>query len=336
MTPTSSNSSEYVRRGLLKISPTTILSVVDSLELRSSHKVSPIIGIPLRNLQQRRDLSAFVLSAPIAALKALLELLAAAPLEQVITALGEHAETPTYEQLRDAVDDMVTQGATDDDLVALLTFAIGEEFPASIHCRQLLSERENLALPVLPAPSATSSLLAPKTIDEHVREQRRARREERARAVKTSSGGRPPARRAKRPPPPPPPPVNTADRASGPLERRRLALTPVELSVFDEDHPLVGSVLLVDIAFDAVDPVRADVRSKERPALVVAASDRQLLVRGLYSNPAFTRILFHAWRRLGLDHVSYIDDARTSVVVESADRVQVLGRLTNEEWNALF
>lgn len=335
MAPTSSHSSEYVRRGLLKISPITILNVVDSLELRSTHKVSPIIGIPLRNLQLRRDLNAFVLSAPIAAVRALLELLAAAPLERVIAALGEHAETPTYEQLRDAVDDMVTRGATDDEIVALLTFAIGEEFPASMHCRQLLSERENLALPELPANSATPSLLVPKTVDEHVREQRRARRQERAQAVKPPSGVRVTTRRAKRPPPPPAP-VAPADRTSGPIQRRRLSLTPVELAAFDEDHPLVGSVLLVDIAFDAVDPVRADVRSKERPAVVVAASDQQILVRGLYSNPAFTRMLFHAWRRLGLDHVSYIDDARTSVTVENVDRVEVLGRLTNEEWNALF
>ena len=331
------DSAEYVRRGLLKINPVTILGVVDSLDLRSSNKVSPIIGVPLRNLQQRRDLSSFVLSAPIAAAKALLELLAAAPLEQVITALGDHAESPTYDQLRDAIDTMVAGGVGDDEIVALLTFAIGEEFPASIHCRQLLAEREALALPPLPAPTVTSSLLAPKEINAHVREQRRARREERAKRSKPPSSGRPPTKRAKRSAsaaaPTLSPPRSLAPVAA---ERRRLLLTPSEVAAFDGEHPLVGTVLLVEIPFDAVDPARAEVRSKERPALVVAASDRQILVRGLYSNPAVTRVLFSAWRRLGLDHVSYIDDVRSTVAIESVDRIEVLGRLTDDEWNSLF
>lgn len=337
MSPTTSNSSEYVRRGLLKMNPVTVLEVVDSLDLRSSNKVSPIIGVPLRNLQQRRDLATFVLSAPIAAAKALLELLAAAPLEKVITALGEHVDSPTYVQLRDAVDAMVVEGASDDEIVALLTFAIGEEFPASIHCRQLLAERESLALPPLPATSATSSLLVPKEVDAHVREQRRARREEKAKKSKPLSIGRPPTKRTKQPSRATAPTISPSlGRSPVAAERRRLLLTPAELAAFDDNHPLVGTVLVLEIPFDAVDPSQGELRSKERPALVVAASDRQVLARGLYSNPAVTRVLFGAWRRLGLDHVTYIDDVRCTVAVESVDRLEALGRLTEDEWNSLF
>jgi hypothetical protein len=59
-------------------------------------------------------------------------------------------------------------------------------------------------------------------------------------------------------------------------------------------------------------------------------------VRGIYSNPASTRVLFQPWRRLGLDHVSYIDDSRTSLTLSNLDELERLGRLSDEEWNALF
>ena len=87
--------------------------------------------------------------------------------------------------------------------------------------------------------------------------------------------------------------------------------------------------------FDSVDPVVPEQKAKARPALVVAASDTGVLIRGIYSNPATTRVLFQPWRRLGLDHVSYIDGDRIAVTVDGPDGVGRLGRLADDEWNGL-
>jgi hypothetical protein len=119
------------------------------------------------------------------------------------------------------------------------------------------------------------------------------------------------------------------------MERRQLLLTPLERSRFDDDHPLVGSVLLVDVPFDALDPDQPEVSSKERPALVVAASSDEVLVRPIYSNQSPTRSVFTAWRRMGLDHVSFVDDARVAVSLSSTESQRPLGQLTVAEWNAV-
>jgi hypothetical protein len=112
-------------------------------------------------------------------------------------------------------------------------------------------------------------------------------------------------------------------------------LTPLEESRFDADHPLAGSVVVVDVPFDAIDPLQPDVASKERPALVVAASSNELLVRPLYSQISPARSIFAPWRRVGLDHVSYIDDARLAVAL-GTEPLRPLAQLTTAEWNALF
>jgi hypothetical protein len=113
-------------------------------------------------------------------------------------------------------------------------------------------------------------------------------------------------------------------------------LTPLESSRYDVDHPLVGTVVLVDVPFDAVDPDQPEATSKERPALVVAVSKDDVLVRPIYSNQAPSRSVFQPWRRVGLDHVSFIDDARVGVPVASTESQRPLAQLTVDEWNALL
>jgi hypothetical protein len=267
------------------------------------------------------------------------------PLEKVIELLGDHSETPTYEQLSAAVDQLLASGGTINDVVAVLAYAIAESFPAAPHCRRLFEEREELALPELPEVVAPTILVAPREVSPEIREQRKARREEEKRRKKPSSPGRPP-----RPPKvkavAPPRPVPTPAPTVAPIEpvviaapesdeRRRLTLTPLESKKFDQDHPLVGTVLVLDIPFDAQDPEQPEVTSKDRPVLVVAGSRHQLLVRPIYSNTSPTRSLFQAWRRLGLDHASYIDDARVASSFTSVDLQNQLGQLTTAEWNAV-
>lgn len=337
MTTTTSSANDMMRRGLLKISDETVLATVDSLNLKGNTRIQAVVGMPLRTLQQRRDVTTFAATAPIAAVQGLLELLALAPLERVVEALGEHADTPSFDQLSAAVESLVARGSTLDDIVALLTFAIGEGFPAAPHCRQLLEERDEYLLPELPTLDSAGTLLSPKVVDDEVREQRRLRREREKSKKKT----------AVRPMKPTKNKHNTKVAASKVVQaaqpelvlegvaRRHLPLTPNELARFDPDHALVGSVVLVDIPFSAVDPGAPELKSKQRPAVVVAASTEGVLVQGVYTNPSSTRVLFQPWRRLGLDHVCYVEGVRVALSV-ALDDLERIGKLADEEWNGLI
>jgi hypothetical protein len=332
------SANEVMRSALLKIDPATVLAKVDSLDLRAHARVSAVIGVPLRQLQQRRDVTVFATTAPMAAVRSLLELLAISPLERVVELLGDHAESSNYDQLVTAIDELLSSGASVDDAVAVLAYAVGESFPAAPHCRRLFEEREAFALPELPAIAAPTVLAAPREVSAELREQRRARREEEKRRKKPGLPSRPP-RPAKTKHSSPPraetPPMDNVAATPAPLERRRLLLTPLENSRFDVDHPLVGTVLLADIPFDAVDPDQPEATSKERPALVVAASKDEALVRPIYSNQSPSRSVFQPWRRIGLDHVSFIEDARVSVSLATTGLQRPLAQLTVEEWNSI-
>ncbi len=325
-----------MRAALLKMDPDHVLSVVDTLDLRANAKVSAVVGVPLRQLQQRRDVEAFAVSAPVAAVRGLLEVIALSPLEKVIELLGDHAENPSYERLAAAIDEFLQSGGSIDDALSVLAFAVGDNFPAAAHCRQLLGEREEFALPEIPEVQAASVLAAPREVRPEIREQRKQRREEEKRKKKALSANRAPSRaHPKNTAPARPGTPATPQPPSAPELRRRALLTPLEESRFDPDHPLAGALVLVEVPFDAVDPAQPEVTSKERPAVVVAASTEELLVRPLYSQDAVTRSVFSPWRRVGLDHVSYIDDARV-IVVQASESVRPLAQLTLAEWNSLF
>ncbi len=182
--------------------------------------------------------------------------------------------------------------------------------------------------------------MSPKVVDESVREQRRQRRDEEkarkaARIAKVKVDHRHPRTKpAKKP-------MSAPDTSKKPTivlpvapSRRAVTLTPAEAALYDAAHPLAGSVVLTEVPFDNVDPVTPEQQSKIRPAVVVAASDDGLLVRGIYSNDSSTRSVFSPWRRLGLDHVSYVDVARSPVAADA--EVNRLGTLNDEEWNAIL
>jgi hypothetical protein len=334
-----SSATDIARRALLKIDESTVLAMVDGLDLRGHTKISAVVGMPLRTLQQRRDVTTFAATAPIAAVHALLELLAMAPLEKVIEALGDHADAPGFDQLVVAVDAVQAQGADVNDVVAVLCFAVAEGFPAGPHCRRLLDERPELLLPDLPEAVVSSTLLSPKEIDPEVREARRRRREEEKKRKRGPVSARPP--RPSKTKPSVAKPIVTKAMPSGddvdnePVRRRQL-LTPAESERFNPDHPLAGAVVIVDVPFDAIDPLAPEQKSKERPAVVVAANDDAMLVRPVYSSDTPTRTVLSAWRRLGLDHVCYVDDARVVLTLSSAGSLERVGRLSDDEWNALF
>lgn len=339
MTSGETSAAAYLRRGLLRAGAKTVLDAVDSLNLQGHDRVSPVVGYPLRSLRQRRDVAAFCASAPLAAVSALVEILALSPLERVVAELGDHSETPTFEQLEEAIARVRADGMTDEQIVLVLTFAVGEAFPAAAHCRRLLEDDDLLSLPVLETPLPLASLLVPKEVDEDLRERRRLRRAQKKKRPATPAH---PARTTQTKKVTP----NTSTPAlmlggpslaqtDGVTSRRRMNLTPVEQARFSDQHPSAGTVVLVTVPFDAVDPRAPDQREKLRPALVIAASDAGLLVRGVYSNPSPSRVLFQPWRRLNFDHVSYLDDARVALEGQSIGTLERLGELSTDEWNAL-
>jgi hypothetical protein len=292
MSSNTSSATDIARRALLKIDESTVMAMVDGLDLRGHAKISAVVGMPLRTLQQRRDVATFGATAPIAAVNALLELLAMAPLEKVIAALGDHSETPTYDQLVAALAVVEHDGASVNDIVAVLGFAVAEEFPAAPHCRRLFDERPDLLLPELPDHVAPTTLLSPKEIDPEVREARRRRREEEKKRKRGPVSVRPP-RPMKAKPAVSSRPVTTSTSSGESTDlspaRRPVLLTPAESERFDASHPLAGAVVIIDVPFDALDPLTPEQKSKERPAVVVAANDEALLVRPVYSSAAPTR-----------------------------------------------
>ncbi|HUY16422.1 MAG TPA: hypothetical protein VNE22_00380 [Acidimicrobiales bacterium] len=326
---------DVARRALLGLPSEAVLEVVDQLDLRAHTKITAVIGVPLKRLQQSRDVSVFALSAPAAAIKALLEFVSNAALERVVTQLGENADNPSYDELVAALDALVAQGMSDDEVVSVLAVAICEEFPASGHCRRLLAERERWTLPALPEREVFAPA-SPRTPRPEIKEQRKARREAQKQRKKPQSPPRPV--KVKRPSPASlaNAPATSAVAATAPAPRRRYRLTPRELERFNAEHPLVGSLVFVEVPFDAVDPEMPEVHSKERPALVVAASSEELLVRAIYSNPSATRSLFGPWRRLGLSHHSYLDDARVELRVDAGSLGASIGVLSDDEWNELI
>ncbi len=326
------STTDIIRRGLIKIDPARVLGLVDELDLRPSARVTAVVGVPLRSLQQRRDVASFAAGAPLPAVRAVLELLALEPLEKVVEALGDHAESPTFEQLSEAIEQVRAAGAGDDDVVAVLCFAVGEAFPAAPHCRRLLEEREEWRLPELPAVASTTLVAPSREVDPALKEARRQRREQQRRKKVASA----PTRHAKAPKAPREDQrvVTRATQSPTVIERRSARLTPRESALYDAAHPLAGSVILALVPFDAVDPAAEEATAKERPALVVAAAAHGALVRGIYSQQFANRSVFAPWRRLRLDHVSFISDERVGVELASAP--VVLGELTTEEWNGLF
>jgi hypothetical protein len=327
------STTDIIRRGLIKIDPARVLGLVDELDLRPSARVTAVVGVPLRSLQQRRDVASFAAGAPLPAVRAVLELLALEPLEKVVEALGDHAESPTFEQLSEAIEQVRASGTGDDDVVAVLCFAVGEAFPAAPHCRRLLEEREEWRLPELPAVASTTLVAPSREVDPALKEARRQRREQQRRKKVTSA----PPRHAKAPKATLRDDQRVDARATetpSVIERRSARLTPRESALYETAHPLAGSVILALVPFDAVDPAAEEATAKERPALVVAASANGALVRGIYSQQFANRSVFAPWRRLRLDHVSFISDERVGVELASAP--VVLGELTSEEWNGLF
>lgn len=320
------------RRGLARLPGEALLERVDGLDLRPGARISPAVALPLRSLRERRDVPEFVSHAPAPAVRALLESLVAPDLERIVELLGEHADRPSFDQLAAAVDAMAAEGVSDNRRAALLAFAIAEQFAAAPHCRRLLRESPELALPsVEVASGAPVAMAPPREVDPEVRERRRQRRA----ARQASSAPARPSRPSRTRRPDAEGDVGSPGVTLAPPHWRRTPLTPAEARLVSDRHALVGAVVTADVPFDAIDPSRPDEHEKHRPALVVAGSTSHLLVRALYTKSRPGRIPFGPWRRIGLDHPSFVSDDRVLLDTEGREVVEI-DRLSAAEWNALW
>ncbi len=233
---------------------------------------------------------------------------------------------------------MLASGSSVDDVVAVLAYAIGDAFPAAPHCRRLLTEREELSLPELPDVVAPSVLAPPREVSAEIREQRKNRREEEKRRKKTSTPTR--SQRAARPKNVTPPRTESGSATPPPVPvpetRRRVLLDASRRGDFNADHSLVGTVVMANVTFDAQDPENPSSRRRSGPHL--SSPPRRTPCSYGRSIPKTHRPdhVFGPCRRVGLDHVSYIDDAHVIVAVEAPEALHRLGVVTTVEWNSLF
>lgn len=329
---------QTARRALLAFDREALLALVDDLDLRPSAGLNAAMGVPLKNLQKGHDLERFAAMAPKDAVTALIQLVCGEALDVIVDELGDNSANPTREELESALAAVRGRGITRDQALAVLVIAIVDAFPAAAHCAAIIDSDADYALPDLPDVASNSAKPAVKVVDPAVKEQRQKRREEQ-KAKKKPVTPPPAPRKAKAPTPAAKAstvaaPTTMTESTTLPESWRPTRLTPRESERFVSEAPAAGTVVLVDIAFDDVDPSLPDQTSKERPALVVASASGGVLVRPLYSNEAPGRVLFGAWRRVGLAKACYLADDRV-VVDAPLHTLTRVGSLTTAEWNAL-
>ena len=244
-------------------------------------------------------------------------------------ALGDAADDPSMNQLQGALDTVLEDH--DPALVRVMLAVVAEaEAEAADKCDELLTTDERFALPEedeaadAARPAARSGpseeVLAKRRERKEAEKARRAAQRERANRPKAKKKGSAAPAPAEEPPAPAAPPV---------APRRQPANVPAG---FDADHPLVGSVVLADVPFDA------GIGGKTRPAVVVAVGDDELLVRAAYSEGGMHSRTWQAHEvtdlaAAGLTKPTWIEPDARAIPADVGDAI---GRLSDDDWNALW
>jgi hypothetical protein len=354
VTPTP-DATTLVRRAIVAYGTSEILTLVDSLNLQPSARVDVVIVAPLRNLHRSRNVEAFASNAPTPAVRFLAELISQDALSRVVELLGDHADEPTLEELTGGVDALLAEEVAPSVVAMMLALAAANGVPAAPHCELLLDSRPEFSLPVLNVVAPASPLAPAHVVDPKVREQR-AQRREAQKQLRQRQNSRPSSRPAKTKTAPPRPvtpalsplkdlttPANAPVAPPAPvvasvpvIERRRVHLTPHEEERFSTDHPLSGTVIALDVPFDAANTEELGVSAKIRPVLVVAGAAEELLVLPIFTSDGPGRVSFASWKQTGLDHASFLSLDRVTVTLEPSTAIRRIGRLNDQEWNALI
>ena len=141
-----SDSTALGRRVLGSIPAERILELVDQLDLRPTPGSSPVFLVPLRSLKQKRDVGAFVKTAPPATVSLLLEVIGQEALEVIIDRLGDSSSNPSFEELSSVITALLSEGTDPVELQAVCGHVVMSQFPAAPHRERLLTEESALAL----------------------------------------------------------------------------------------------------------------------------------------------------------------------------------------------
>ena len=165
---------------------------------------------------------------------------------------------------------------------------------------------------------------------------RRARREERAERAAARDAAR--AAEARSEGEAPPAPTIPRGRATAIL-RRPAQLTPAEEAAFERSDPLVGAVVFAWIPFYDRESEEPEHDEKGRRCVVVAGSETEVLVRPGYSEGGALSEDWRAthlahWSQAGFEQPTVIDVA--TVRVPRSDLGETVGRLSTDDWNALW
>lgn len=312
-------------------------ATINALNRQDLGGLHPAERSALRALRSSRDPARSILQPHYGpALQPVAEVMTHDCLEATRGALGEAADEPSREQLRQALAEVRSRfsAAT---VALLLAVTATSDAPAADICHQILDEDEEFGLqeveeggpgaeqdsgppPPAPArrrrPAKGKARKAPQAADH------KAWKAARATATEYSD-----------------PALTPADQASVSVavSRRAASLPPRYAASYDSDDPLCGAVIIAEVAFTSDDPRDHPTGSKVRPCVVVAGGLRTLLVRAAYTGR------FHAeswrstelahWRRAGLTKPTHIEADFKEV---GRAGVEVVGRLTDEDWNSLW
>jgi len=133
-------------------------------------------------------------------------------------------------------------------------------------------------------------------------------------------------------------PVPQPKAPSAPVSRRAAGLLGDDARDFNDDDPLVGSIVIAEIWFDSDE--YQGLEAKRRPCVIVGVNDKQFLVRPGYSEGGrkardWQSYEIGDWREAGLDKLTYIE-AETRRIDRAQAELPPLGKLTVLDWNALW
>lgn len=287
---------------------------------------------PIANqLRRSSDPAALLRRLPNVTVLALVaDLLTDECLDATRDALGEAADDPTKNQLLGALDTVLEDHHQAIVRVMLAVVAVaGAE--ASDLCDELLTTDERFRVPDEDTGTHDARPARAGPSEEVLARRRERKQAEKAhKAAQRERGAQ--SSRTKKKDGAPPQPGEGAPPAPAPAAVARRAPVGVPAG-FHIDDPLVGAVVVADVPFDD------GVGGKTRPAVVIAVSDDEVVVRPCYSEGGMQsrRWQSHQVRDLaaaGATKQSWIEpDART---IPRHDVGEVVGRLADDDWNALF
>ena len=345
---------DRLRDGVLAVDAESLRVAVRSLPRSVSAALHAAAGTPFPALGRLPDPTRPLRRvSDVHLLVAVAEGVAQPSLDLAIELLGEAADDPTIEQLRAIMPELVERFPLPMVRLLFASIAIGNA-PAADKCDEILvhdlpaldvAEDGDGADDEASDPADTSSARDTTAANDEVRETRRARRRAQQDARRKQQDARARGEQARRDATRrashtvTPAHVPHDDRVVVDVTRRVPQLTAEQAKEFDADDDLVGSVVIALVAFDDESPAQPGPQQKLRPCIVIGASTSQLLVRPCYSDGGrqsrrWQSHELRGWVAAGLDRPTWVEDAAR--VVARADAADPVGRVTAEDWNALW